>query len=210
MPLSPNSFSVLIVMDDVYAQKALTEYARHAGYRSLGVAETRKAAAIIAQNPTHLVVVDLGKKAGREFIEAIKKHKPDLLALGLVDDVLEVDAQAEDVIDDDANAVTAVEHVLEVRGFEVTGFQDPGEGIEYITQNPPDVIILDVQMAKTTGFEVMQTIHKDPNCAEIPVLIFTSDPSRDNVQHAIQGGAKGFLAKPFDPKDLTEKVRSLL
>jgi len=200
MPLSSNSFSVLIVMDDVYAQKALTEYARHAGYRTSGVAETRKAAAIIAQNPTHLVVVDLGKKAGREFIEAIKKHKPDLLALGLV----------EDVIDDDTNAVTAVEHVLEVRGFEVTGFQDPGEGIEYITQNPPDVTILDVQMANTTGFEVMQTIHKDPNCAEIPVLIFTSDPSRDNVQHAIQGGAKGFLAKPFDPKDLTEKVRSLL
>ena len=247
MPLSPNSFTVLVVMDDVYAQKALTEYSRQAGYRSSGVSEARKAAATIAQNPTHLIIVDLGKKAGLEFVEAIKKHKPDLLALGLVDEIPAVEQQAEEdvmngylvrplsqetvteqlnelllkepeegpppkvvVIDDDSDAVSAVEHVLQVRGFEVNGFQDPGEAVAFITENPPDVIILDVEMPNITGFEVLQTIQKNPKSAEIPVLIFTADPSRDNVQKAIQGGAKGFLAKPFDPKGLTEKVRSLL
>ncbi len=246
MPPTPNAFSVLVVMDDVYAQKALTEYAHNAGYRSSGVAEARKAAATIAQNPIHLIIVDVGKKAGKEFVEAIKKHKPELLALGLVDEVPDVDEQAEDivngylvrpvtqemvtdqlnelllkeeeegppaqvvVIDDDANAVTAVEHVLQVRGFVVRGFQDPGEGLESILADPPDVIILDVEMPHTTGFEVLESIQQNPDTADIPVLIFTSDPSRDNVQKTIQGGAQGFLAKPFEPKGLTEKVRSLL
>lgn len=241
MPLSPRSFSVLVVMDDVYAQKALTEYARHAGYLSSGVSDPRKAAATIAQNPTHLIIVDCDKNTTRDFVDAVRKHKPHLIVVGFVDNLPGVEQQAEDgingylvrplsqdavtdqlnelllkeaetgpppkvvVIDDDADAVTAVEHVLQVRGFEVNGFQDPGEGIVFMAENPPDVIILDVQMPNITGFEVLQTIQKNPTIANIPVLIFTSDPSRDNVQKAIEAGAKGFLAKPFDPKGLTEK-----
>ena len=177
---------------------------------------------------------------------AIKKHKPGIRALGLVDEKPNIEDQARDavdgylvrpvsqetltdqlnelllrdpeagppprviIIDDDADAITAAEHILSVRGFEPAGFQDPGEGLAAISENPPDVIILDIEMPNTTGFEILEHLKKDPETADIPVLIFTSDPSRENVQKAIEGGAKGFLAKPFDAKSLTAKVRSLL
>lgn len=48
MPKNSNNCHVLVVMDDVYAQKPLTEYTHNAGYQSLGVNEARKAAAIVA------------------------------------------------------------------------------------------------------------------------------------------------------------------
>ena len=131
-------------MDDVYAQKALTEYARHAGYLSSGVSDPRKAAATIAQNPTHLIIVDCDKNTTRDFVDAVRKHKPHLIVVGFVDNLPGVEQQAEDgingylvrplsqdavtyqlnelllkeaetgpppkvvVIDDDADAVTAV------------------------------------------------------------------------------------------------------
>lgn len=122
-----------------------------------------------------------------------EEHKPDIL-----------------ILDDDADALMAAEHALLIRGFEVTTYTDSGEALQHLRQTPPDLLLLDINMPGISGIEICTKMKSDPKTAEIPILIFTSDPSTKNVQEAIESGASGFMAKPFDPKGLTAKVRSIL
>ena len=114
------------------------------------------------------------------------------------------------VIDDDANALMAVEHTLDVRGFDVTAFTDVGEGMQHVQNSPPALLILDINMPGISGLQICRQLKSNSRTKPIPILIFTSDPSRENVQQAIEAGANGFIAKPFDPTNLTTKVREVL
>jgi DNA-binding response OmpR family regulator len=245
--LRPDQFRVLVVVDEIYAQKALVEYARQEGYRVDGTGDAKEAVRMFAQDPAHLVIADLTRRQlhAAEMVAALKKHRGSTCAVGVVDKLPPVDEQAEDdfegyivkpisrenvseqlrellltpsedekpkvyVVDDDGNALMAVEHTLDVRGFDVTPYTDIGEAIEQIQVEPPDLLILDVNMPGISGLQVCQQLKANPKTDPIPILIFTSDPSRENVTKAIESGANGFIAKPFDPKGLTAKVREVL
>ncbi len=114
------------------------------------------------------------------------------------------------VLDDDADALMTVEHTLEIRGFDVSTYTDEGEALERIRTEPPDLLILDITMPGIGGLEICQQLKADEQTRTIPILIFTADPSRENVQEAISSGADGFIAKPLDPKGQTAKVREVL
>ena len=243
----PDQFRILVVIDEIYAQKAVIEYVRQEGYRVSGLGDVKEALRTFVHEPAHLVIADLTRPqlhAG-EMVAALKKHHHKMYAVGVVDQLPAVEAQAEDgfegyivkpisrenvsaqlrellltpseerrptviVLDDDADALMAVEHTLEIRGFDVSTYADVGEALERIRSEPPDILILDINMPGIGGLEICQELKAGEKTKAIPILIFTSDPSRDNVQEAITSGADGFIAKPFDPKGLTAKVREVL
>ena len=60
------------------------------------------------------------------------------------------------------------------------------------------------------GFQVARQVRSNPSSNAVPILILTSDPSRENVAKAIGLGVNGFLAKPFDRNGLVEKVFQML
>lgn len=243
----PDQFRVLVVIDEIYAQKAIVEYVHQEGYRVSGTGDLKEAARMFAAEKSDLVIVDMTRPQlhAEKLVTALKKAKPDLVAIAMADTVPGVDEQAEDVfegylvkpitretvgvqlselllttkdeespkvyvVDDDANALMAVEHTLDVRGFEVTTYPDIGLALDHIKHEPPDLLILDVNMPGVNGIQICKQMKSNPRTSSIPILIFTSDPSRENVQNAIASGANGFIAKPFDPKGLTAKVREVL
>lgn len=77
--------------------------------------------------------------------------------------------------------------------------------LEMVEKTIPDIVFLDVMMPEMDGLEVLQNVkEKHP---QIQVVMITGSPSVDNVQESIQGGASGFIVKPFNTAKVLDTLR---
>jgi CheY-like chemotaxis protein len=114
------------------------------------------------------------------------------------------------IIDDDPDALSALEHTLKNRRFSISSFTDPVEALRHIRTTGPDLLITDLMLQDTDGFEVCRILREEESTSRLPILIVTAAPSKENVKKAIELNVNGFLAKPFDPSALLGRVRRLL
>lgn len=73
----------------------------------------------------------------------------------------------------------------------------------------PALILLDINMPKKSGLEVLQWIRQQPDFKSSPVLMFTSSTRQEDMDNARQLGANDYLLKPFDPLKLSDLVRTI-
>ena len=117
------------------------------------------------------------------------------------------------VIDDAGAFLKIAEELLTKEGFEVVTAQDGEEGLKKISEEHPDVIVLDLVMPKMTGFEVLRTLKTNShykNYKNIPVLISseTYNPAESQILNDM--GANGFISKESFPEFLTYRIKKLL
>ncbi|MDR3255393.1 MAG: response regulator [Synergistaceae bacterium] len=74
----------------------------------------------------------------------------------------------------------------------------------------PDLILLDIEMPRVSGFDVMEEIRNSPRLRKVPVIFLTSHAEADSVVTALRKGAKDYIVKPFDPTNLRERVHKVL
>lgn len=74
------------------------------------------------------------------------------------------------------------------------------------SENPPDLILLDVMMPEMDGFEVCEQLHNNEATKEIPVIFLTAKMDKDDVVRGFKLGAKDYVTKPFDPNELMARV----
>lgn len=113
-------------------------------------------------------------------------------------------------IDDSEANRYAVKHILENAGYEVIETSSGEEGLRLV-ESLPDLIVLDIRLPDTNGFDVCRRVKANPRTSHIPVLqtsaMFTS--SDDKVE-GLESGADGYLAQPIEGAVLVATVRSLL
>jgi CheY-like chemotaxis protein len=128
------------------------------------------------------------------------------------------------IVDDDHSLVRVAERVLQKEGFEVLTAFDGMEGLQKAREEQPDLVILDLVMPGTDGYEVCQLMQKDPGTRRIPVVVLSRrgrvdeegiDRGSANIrareqQMAFQAGAIDFLSKPIAAKELVARVKSAL
>ena len=117
------------------------------------------------------------------------------------------------VVDDDKITLQMCEFILKKQGYEVATALSGKRCLEYLRdeKNPPvDCIVLDIEMPMLNGFNTLSTIRQSEKLMNIPVMFLTASATADTVKEAIRLGVTSYLCKPFLPKDLTEKVASLL
>lgn len=88
-------------------------------------------------------------------------------------------------------------------------FADNGsQGIKFLeTQERPDMIFLDLNMPGMNGFEFLKSLHTRKDFSEMPVIIYTTSSRLSDIQEARTLGARAFLTKPHDIRDLELKLR---
>jgi class 3 adenylate cyclase len=113
------------------------------------------------------------------------------------------------VVDDMPANVRLLEAVLEPAGFSVVAASSGPEALELVEAEPPDLVLLDVQMAGMNGYEVCRRIRENDATALLPVVMVTSHDSEARID-GIRAGADDFVTKPLDQQELLLRVRSLL
>ncbi len=111
------------------------------------------------------------------------------------------------IIDDDVNLNELLESYLSDFGFSVKAISDPVAAVRYLNEDAVDLVVLDVMMPVMDGFEVLRKIRERLN---VPVIMLTA---RGDVTDRIVGlelGADDYLPKPFEPRELVARIRSVL
>lgn len=114
------------------------------------------------------------------------------------------------VVDDSSTARQQVTNVLTAAGYDVIEAADGPEGISKIGLHPDaKMVICDLNMPKMSGLDVLTAIKQGGQNAELRFLMLTTEAQPALVQKAKQGGASGWIIKPFKPDLLLAAVRKL-
>ena len=116
------------------------------------------------------------------------------------------------IVDDETANVELLKHVLEPAGFtNLVSTTDSRRVAELCEQGPPDLVLLDLRMPHIDGFEVLAQLPDLVDDFEyLPVLVLTSDTSREAKSRALSGGASDFVNKPLSPGEVRLRVTNLL
>ena len=111
------------------------------------------------------------------------------------------------VVDDDPRILSMMRRVLELDGYVVTTAPEGGEALDILRSDATDLVILDVMLPGSDGFEVCRTIRRESG---VPILMLTArDEATDKVT-GLDCGADDYVVKPFNPDELLARVRALL
>ncbi len=113
------------------------------------------------------------------------------------------------ILEDERENLQSLTRALEKVGYEVKGFQDPAQGLDYLRGGEGvDIVVTDLKMPKIDGIEVLRQVKKnDPSVA---VLLVTAFGSVESAVEAMKVGADDYLSKPVDIYELRSRVKSLV
>jgi CheY-like chemotaxis protein len=112
--------------------------------------------------------------------------------------------------DDSITIQKVIELTFSDEDFDVVTVGNGRLALEKVTEIRPDIVLCDIIMPEKDGYEVCDTIKKDPSTSHIPVLLLTGAFEPFDQDRANKVGADGYLAKPFEPQALVAKVKDIL
>jgi two-component system cell cycle response regulator len=113
------------------------------------------------------------------------------------------------LIADDSLVIRAVVRSgLEQEGYRVIEAVDGLAALEQCRQQPPDVVLLDIEMPGLDGYEVLSELKRDAQLTNIPVVFLTSRSGMEDVVAGLRGGAHDYLKKPFELAELLARIGS--
>ncbi|MEI2806648.1 response regulator transcription factor [Albidovulum sp.] len=114
------------------------------------------------------------------------------------------------IVEDEDNIALALDYVLTREGYDHERIANGAEALPRIRDTAPDLVLLDVMLPEVSGYEICQTVRMDPDLKNVKILMMTARGSAMERRKGLALGADGFIAKPFELKELRDAVRSLL
>lgn len=114
------------------------------------------------------------------------------------------------VADDDEDILQLLSFRLERAGYEVVQARNGDEALRLALELVPALAVLDVMMPGLNGFEVTRELRRNEATRATPVILLTAKAQATDVAGGLAAGADDYVKKPFDARDLTDRVDSLL
>lgn len=114
------------------------------------------------------------------------------------------------VVEDDPDQLEVIRLSLKAAGFAIGTAANGTDALVKTRSISPDLIILDLMLPGLNGFDVCESLRRDPATASVPIIILTGLCSQFGRFAGLESGANDFLLKPFDPQQLVSKVEKLL
>ncbi len=142
-------------------------------------------------------------------------HKADLREEGVqkVDELNEIARPRTRkimIVDDSVTVRKVTTRLMERQGWEVTTAKDGVDAVNQLQNIYPDVVLLDIEMPKMDGFEVLRTVRRDPRLANLPIIMITSRTGEKHKQQALELGVNRFLGKPFQEANLISTIDEVI
>jgi diguanylate cyclase (GGDEF)-like protein len=115
------------------------------------------------------------------------------------------------IVDDEPINVKVAQKYLKLAGYQhVIGITDSRTVIRRISEEQPDVVVLDIMMPEVSGLQILEQIRADGQWAYLPVIVVTASDSEETKCRALELGATDFLGKPVNSTELVPRVRNAL
>jgi DNA-binding response OmpR family regulator len=115
------------------------------------------------------------------------------------------------VVEDEEDVARLVQHALERTGeFEVALVPSGQAAVRLVTDAPPDLVILDLNLPRLDGTEVCRILRSSPNTAALPIIMLTARTSESDRISGLEMGADDYVTKPFSLRELVARVRAVL
>jgi len=115
------------------------------------------------------------------------------------------------IVDDFSTMRRIVRNLLREIGFNNAEEAEDGQiALNMLKSTKFDFVVSDINMPNMNGFELLKNIREDASLKAIPVLMVTAEAKKEDIVAAAQGGASGYIVKPFTKATLEEKVQKIM
>ena len=113
------------------------------------------------------------------------------------------------IVEDDEVTLQAIEIKLKNDGFDPKGINNVTDALSVLENFEPDLIITDILMPHTSGLDFLSILRNQPG-KKIPIIVLSSLGQENTVMEAFHLGANDFITKPFNPAELSTRVKKIL
>ena len=145
--------------------------------------------------------------------QSVRNFLPDDV-LELVDDVTggarKSGRQTVLLVEDEDALRLVLRDLLEREGYSVIEAQDGVRALDEIDRHAPDAVVLDLNLPRLDGYQVLSHLRARPGTADLPVLVLTAKGDEESEVRVFENGANDFITKPFRPRALSARLKALL
>ena len=114
------------------------------------------------------------------------------------------------VVDDEEDLLELVRYTLAKEGHSITCVDTGEKAVDSAQRKLPDLIVLDLMLPGIDGLEVCRRLKRDSRTRDVPIIMLTAKSEERDVITGLDGGADDYITKPFSPRVLLARVKSLL
>ena len=114
------------------------------------------------------------------------------------------------VVEDNERNLKLLRDVLEYAGYDVRVARTAEDGITSAVSEPPDLVLMDLQLPGIDGMEALRRLRENPRTADIPVVAVTAQAMKQDRERALEVGFNGYIEKPISVRAFPDQVRSFL
>ena len=114
------------------------------------------------------------------------------------------------IIEDEEDAAELFAEMMRISGFRVVKTSRSAPALSIMAAEKPDVILLDIMMPEISGLDIMRQMRRDPDLANIPVIVVTAKSMPADIKNGMEAGASTYLTKPVGFLELKEAVEHAL
>tara|TARA_B100000497_G_scaffold7712_1_gene7826 strand:- start:1428 stop:7229 length:5802 start_codon:yes stop_codon:yes gene_type:complete len=114
------------------------------------------------------------------------------------------------IVDDSVTVRKVTSRLMERQGWKVVTAKDGLDAVEQLQDIYPDIVLLDIEMPKMDGFEVLRTARRDARLKNLPIIMITSRTGEKHKQQAFALGVNAYLGKPFQEAGLMSTIEEVL
>jgi two-component system alkaline phosphatase synthesis response regulator PhoP len=114
------------------------------------------------------------------------------------------------VVEDDEDILELLRYNLGKEGYRVTGAGSGEDALKAMQEKPPDLILLDLMLPDLDGLEVCRRLKQDGRTRHLPIIMLTAKGEESDIVAGLELGADDYVTKPFSPRVLLARVRSIL
>ena len=114
------------------------------------------------------------------------------------------------VVEDNPQNMRLFEMILSDRGYTLLKAVDGEEALDVAVREPPDLVIMDIQLPGMNGLEVTKKLRENSAFSRIPIIAITASAMKGDKEAAIGAGCSAYLSKPFNIRELTGMIAEIL
>ena len=114
------------------------------------------------------------------------------------------------VVEDNERNLKLLRDVLQYAGYGVRAARTAEDGIALAVSEPPDLVLMDLQLPGIDGMEALRRLRESPRTANIPVVAVTAQAMKQDRERVLQAGFDGYVEKPISIRAFPDQVRRFL